>query len=212
MVETEAAEFAQPVYQALEGTENILFSCYFVEAPFVYACMTAVTGADIDNENCSHYLVDYPTNWYRLDNCIVDPEMESLRDAMPEGAFDGSASLQISGCLPAGTTVDLYLSQIYGGYLEWIADGEILYTEELGNTVYEVGESVSGRINYAVSNKKIAVTLPKDTALLEIAVSNGALTCRVWICGCPRNTRRSTGTTPRLMTFSAVWKTAWESR
>lgn len=176
MVETEVAEFAQPVYQALEDRENILFSCNFVEAPFVYACMTAVTGADIDHENSSHYLVHYPINWYRLDNCIVDPEMESLRDAMPEGAFDGSASLQISGFLPAGTTVDLYLSQAYGGHLEWIADGEILYTEELGNTVYEVGESVSGRINYAVSNKKIAVTLPKDTALLEIAVSDGALT------------------------------------
>lgn len=177
MIEAEVSEAAQPVYQALEGRENILFSCNFDGngGTFIYACMTAVDGGDIDNENSSYYLVDYPTYWYRLNSCIVDPEAEYLRGAMPEGFFDGSTSLQISGCLPAGTTIDLYLRQAYGGRLEWNADGEILYSEELSNAVYEVGDPVSRYINYAVSDKRISVTLPKDTALLEIAVSDGAL-------------------------------------
>lgn len=184
IVEIETAQFEEPVFheleetleKALEDRENILFSCNYCEMPFVYACMTDVAGRNIDDENCSYYLMSYPTYWYMLDNCIVDPEEESLRDAMPEGSFDGSGSLQISGCLPAGTKVDLYLNQTYAGELKWNADGETIYTEQLGHNVYEVGEAVSGGINYAVSDKKVSVTLQKDTTLLEIAVSGGGLT------------------------------------
>ncbi len=166
---TAIARDTEPVYMALADAENIIASYNFCEAPFVYACMTSEAGRNIDDENRSYYLVDYPTCYYDLDNCIVDPQTAALRDMMPEGSFVGSASLLIEGSLPAGTTVELYLRQTYGGKLQFIADGQVVYTEELGHNVYNVGEPVSGYINYASSDKMISVTLNEATEQLEIA-------------------------------------------
>jgi hypothetical protein len=165
----------KPVYQAMADKENIIFSYNFCDMPFVYSCMTTESGRNVDDENRSYYLAEYPTYYYDLDNHIVDPETESLRSIMPEGNFDGSGSLQIDGCLPAGTTVELYLRQTYGGQLQFIADGEVIYTEDLGHHVYNTGEALSRYINYAVSDKKISVTLTEDVESLEIATPGGAL-------------------------------------
>lgn len=165
-----------PVYAAMVGKGNIIISYNFCDWAFVYACMTVEAERNIDDENRSYYLMEYPTYYYDLDNCIVDPEKSDLRDMMPWGSYEGSGSLLIEGGLPAGTTVELYLQQTYGGELQFIADGKTVYTEELGHYVYHAGETVSRYINYAVSDKKVSVTLNEPVELLEIATPGGALT------------------------------------
>lgn len=169
-----AEEETSVTYTSFSADDNVIHSFVFGEMPFVYANMTGEAGRNIDDENRSFYLVDYPTYYYELDSYIVDPQNEDLREIMPVGNFEGSGSLLIDGCLPAGTVVEIYLRQTYGGQLEFVADGDVIYTEELGHHIYNVGETLSGYIWYATSNKKISVTLTEDVELLEIATPGGA--------------------------------------
>lgn len=173
-----------PTIQAMAEKGNIIFSYNFCEMPFVYACMTAESGRDIDNENRSYYLAQYPTYYYDLDEHIADPELADLKDMLPAEHFERCGSLLINGCLPAGTTVDLYIDQTYGGQLKLIADGEEIYTEQLEHQLYNRSESISGYIGYSTTDKKVSVTLSKDVELLEVATPGGALSWRgidVWL-------------------------------
>ena len=168
-------EDAEAVYTSFTDEDNVIYSFNFGEMPFIYANMTTEHGRNIDDENRSFYLMNYPTYYYELDNCIADPEHASLREMMSEEFIDGVGSLRLDGCLPAGTVVDIYLSQTLGGELQFIADGKVIYTEQLGHQIYETSENPSMFIHYMTSDKKVSVTLTKDTELLEIATPGGAV-------------------------------------
>ena len=168
-------EDAEAVYTSFTDEDNVMYSFNFGEMPFIYANMTTEHGRNIDDENRSFYLMNYPTYYYELDNCIADPEHTSLRDIMSEEIVGGVGSLRLDGCLPAGTVVDIHLSQTLGGELQFIADGEVIYTEQLGHQIYKTSENPSMFIHYMTSDKKVSVTLTKDTGLLEIATPGGAV-------------------------------------
>lgn len=170
-----AEEETSVTYTAFSAEDNVMYSFIFCEMPFVYANMTGEAGRNIDDENRSFYLVDYPTYYYELDNCIADPKNTSLRDILFEEIVEGVGSLRLDGCLPAGTVVDIYLSQTLGGEMQFIADGEVIYTEQLGHQIYETSEAPSLFIHYMTSDKKVTVTLTRDTELLEIATPGGAV-------------------------------------
>lgn len=168
-------EDAEAVYTSFTGEDNVMYSYNFGEMPFIYANMTTEHGRNIDDENRSFYLVNYPTYYYELDNCIADPEHTALRDMISEEFVDGVGSLRLDGCLPAGTVVDIYLSQTLGGELQFITDGKIIYAEQLGHHIYETSEDPSMFIHYMTSDKKVTVTLTEDTEILEIATPGGAV-------------------------------------
>ncbi len=168
-------EDAQIVYTSFSDEDNVMYSYNFCEMPFVYANMTGEAGRNIDDEIRSFYLVNYPTYYYILDNCIADSNHKSLYNMGSDEFVDGVGSLSIDGFLPAGTVVDIYLSQTLGGELQFIADGEVIYTEALGHNMYETGENPSMYIHNSITDKKVTVTLEKDTQLLEIATPGGGV-------------------------------------
>ena len=91
--------------------------------------------------------------------------------------------IKIGGFLPAGTEITLNIQRteidnylkslgIESGALRVIADGEVLYSEQISDAVYNVGESISGFLTYAESEKQIKVTLSKKTDAVVIDVGS----------------------------------------
>lgn len=91
--------------------------------------------------------------------------------------------IKIGGFLPAGTEITLNIQRteiddylkslgIESGELRVVADGEVLYSEQVSDTVYNVGESISGFLTYAESEKQITVTLPKKTDAVVIDIGS----------------------------------------
>lgn len=137
--------------------DNTRITYNFCEMPYVYAGMPADDGADIDNEGHSMFLTDYPVTYYAAKNSFSDGE-----------------PLTLDGCLPKGTKIQLYLSESSAdNEVSLDADGTVLYNEKLGEQQYQVGGKLSIYHTYAESNKKISVTLEKDTKKLTIASKNG---------------------------------------
>ena len=168
-------QHSEPIIKACQNKTNIIYSYNFCENPFVYTSMSGRPGSDPDIDNSSYFLAQYPTYYYDLDRYIVDTNFDGIKDIFPNKKFDGNGSLFIDGCLPAGTTIDLYLDRTYGGDLKFIADNQEIYNEKLDYKEYEYGATVSSYIQYAMTEKKISVSLNKDVDLLEIATPGGGL-------------------------------------
>lgn len=134
--------------------ENTIISYNFCEQPYVYASMTVTQGENVDNNNHSMFPPEYPTYIYSVGSNI-----------------SAGSPVTIDGLLPEGTRLDLYLRAAWGGVLTIAADGEVLYQETVERADYECEEMVSGFFPYAVSEKKISVTLPADTEELVLTCS-----------------------------------------
>lgn len=134
---------------------DALMMANFCETPFVYAEMTAVAGDNIDIQNHSMFKPEYPVTVYAA-----------------QYHLGKNTPLEISGALKAGTRIDLYLSQVDGkGVFTVNADGNALYSETLSTAKYGTDAPLSGLYPYAKSDKLISVTLPSDTAELQINYS-----------------------------------------
>ena len=155
-------EIAAPGKAVADSRGNVIISYNHCEGPYVYACMTATAGNHIDDMNHSLDLQPYPNYIYAVVSHL-----------------DSERPLTLSGCLPGGTTFDLYLEGSYGGTLDISVDGVSLYSEALPEQSYEVGERLSVYYPYAESDKCVSVTLDSDADELVIACDNGAID----ICG-----------------------------
>jgi hypothetical protein len=132
--------------------DSLIMMSNFCEQSYVYAEMTATEGEHIDNNNHSQFKPEYPVTIYATYRRI-----------------DGEKPLVMTGELVEGTTIDLYLASVDGeGDIEFVADGQVLYSEHLYNGRYNVGSMLSGYYPYAQSDKKIQVQLPADVETLEI--------------------------------------------
>lgn len=149
-----------PIQAVLDGRENLLISYNFCAEPYAYAHMTADEGAHVDNNNHSMQTPDYPTRFYAADPYVGSGE-----------------PLTLDGCLPAGTVIDLYLEESFGGAVTIAADGKSLYTEDLGAARYDVGYQLSRYYPYAASDKCISVTLPQDAGLVTVGTTGGFNWC-----------------------------------
>ena len=135
--------------------DNVLMMSNFCENPFVYAEMTSVPGAHIDHMNHSMFKPAYPT--------VIHAAQYHL---------DQGKTLDFDGELPAGTSLDLYLSKVDGsGDFTISADGKPLYTENLSTAAYTVESPLSGFYPYAKSDKHIRITLPESAKGLQIGYS-----------------------------------------
>ena len=155
-------EQATPTKAVADSKGNVIISYNACEAAYVYACMTGAEGAHIDNMNHSLDLQPYPNYIYSVITHI-----------------DSDNSLTLNGCLPAGTTFELYLENSFGGILDISADGMSLYQEKLTEQRYEVGERLSLYYPYAESDKCISITLDSGADELIISCENGSID----ICG-----------------------------
>ncbi len=149
---------ASAVLSAAGPLENAIISYNYCQHAYVYAGMNATEGSNIDVNNHSMFLPDYPNTIYSVNVNIYD-----------------NFPLTFDGTLPAGTVVDIYLRHAFGGSLEVLADGRSLWREVLEDKEYRCGEMVSGFYPFAESEKKISVTLPEDTDELVISCANGGV-------------------------------------
>ena len=137
---------------------NMLISFNFCEQPFVYAHMTAEEGQHIDNNNHSMQTPSYPTAYYSL-----------------SGYLDDTHTLTLDGCLPAGTTIELYVAESFDAQLSIDADGVQLYQEALGEEAYSVSAPLSRYMLYRTSDKMIRITLTEDAQTVYIRCTAGGL-------------------------------------
>ncbi|MEG1525323.1 MAG: cellulase family glycosylhydrolase [Clostridia bacterium] len=135
--------------------DNSVFMLNYSDMPFVYANMTITEGEHIDNCNRSMFQSLYPVTYY---------------DAQSD--VSSEKPLILTGDLPAGTEVKLYLERTYDvGKLTVYADGEVVYEEALpSHKEYAVTNRLSGYVYYAESNKCISLTLASDVS--EIRFEN----------------------------------------
>lgn len=127
--------------------------------------MTAREGEHIDNCSHSNPITAYPTVFYGVSNAIEETE----------------TPLTITGFLPKGTVVDLYVQEECEGTLAVCADGNTLYTENIPqHNYYEISPLLSNYYTFRTSEKKIRVILPEDTNELVYTFVNYG--CLYW-CG-----------------------------
>lgn len=157
-------EDAEPVQKAMEQFDNVQMLTNFCEMPYVYAEMTAVAGENIDDNNHSMFKPGYPVTYYAVQDRIS-----------PENP------LVLQGDLPAGTRIDLYLSETGGaGTLTVQGDGQTLRSKELAEARYETDSPLSRYYLYAKSDEKITVTLEQD--MEQVIISCGGTLWAEW-CG-----------------------------
>lgn len=132
---------------------NAIISYNHGEMAYLNACMTDAAGAHIDNMNNSMYVPSYPNYIYSVAaSCWVN------------------APVAINGFLPSGTTLDLYLERSgKNTILDISVDGTSLYSEELHDAEYAVGNRLSALYPFAESEKHISITLKEDAEEIIIA-------------------------------------------
>lgn len=130
------------VKECIKDVENIIISYNFCENPYVYANMTDTPGENIDNNNRSVFLPEYPTYFYSV-GWNVDEEHP----------------ITFTGFLPEGTVVDIYLKESWEATLNLSADGEVIFSEYIEKAQFETSNPISIYYQYATSEKKISVTL-----------------------------------------------------
>ena len=151
-------EVGSVVKDCVKDMDNIIISYNFCETPYVYANMTATEGEHIDNNNHSMFLPQYPNYIYSVGF--------NMNEEYP---------VTFTGCLPAGTVLDIYVKKSWGTTVSITADGETLLTEELERNDFETSELVSGYYPYSTSEKKISVTLKKAVEKLVVSCTNDGL-------------------------------------
>ena len=130
----------------LTGLDNIVFSANYCQKSYCFAEMTDVEGASMDLHNHGLFKPEYPLCNYAAQKNINPDNPVSL-----------------SGCLPSGTNIEIYLEKVDGnGMFDISADGVSLYSENLSSKKYEIGEHLSFHYPFAESEKKITLKLESD--------------------------------------------------
>ena len=142
----------------VENVENIIISYNFCEMPYVYANMTATEGEHIDNNNHSLFLPEYPNYIYSVGF--------NMNEEYP---------ITFTGCLPLGTVLDIYVAQSWGTTVSITADGESIFEEEIERETFETSNQVSVYYPYAISDKKISVTLNEDVEEIVVSCTNDGM-------------------------------------
>lgn len=145
-------EVSSVVKDCTKDVENLIISYNFCETPYVYANMTASEGEHIDNNNHSIFLPQYPNYIYSVGF--------NMNEEYP---------ITLSGCLPAGTVLDIYVAKSWGTTVKVTADGTAISSEDIERGEFATSELVSVYYPYATSERKITVTL--EDAVEELVVS-----------------------------------------
>ena len=146
-----------PIYQYIKDKEYTITSYNFCEDSYVYAGMNATPGQHIDHNNQGVQIPSYPATVYFVRN-----------------ALNKEKDLTIDGFLPAGTKLEVYLSNSDGnGDFLVLGDGQELYREALTSQDYNAGYPISSVYYYSTSDKKISVTLEQDVQELKLCVGEG---------------------------------------
>ena len=91
-------------------------------------------------------------------------------------ASNANDKLTIDGCLPKGTTLDLYLASAADANIVIAADNNTLYTEAFaGNQDFNPGFAIAWGEQFKKSDKKISVTLTNDVKEITVTVNEGEL-------------------------------------
>lgn len=91
-------------------------------------------------------------------------------------ASDANNKLTIDGCLPQGTTIDIYLASAADADIVIAADNSTLYTEAFaGNQDFNPGSAIAWGEQFKKSDKKISIALTNDVKEITFIVNKGAL-------------------------------------
>lgn len=91
-------------------------------------------------------------------------------------ASDANNKLTIDGCLPKGTTIDIYLASATDAHLVIAADENTLHSESFeGNSDFNAGSAIAWGEQFKKSDKKISVSIPNDVKEVTVTVDQGAL-------------------------------------
>ena len=151
-------EKSSVIKACVENVENIIISYNFCEMPYVYANMTTTEGENIDNNNHSIFLPQYPNYIYSVGF--------NMNEDYP---------ITFTGCLPTGTVLDIYVAKSWGTTVSITADGESIFEEEIERETFETSNQVSVYYPYAVSDKKISVTLNEDVEEIVVSCTNDGM-------------------------------------
>ena len=122
--------------------------------------MNALEGENIDDNNHTAAIAEYPIYWYGVGDVV--------HDGYP---------VQIDGFLPEGTKINVHIRESFGGTLIISTDNGELYQEKLSETKYET--NLSGTRAYAplyYSEKIISATIPAGIPSINISCTNGKFT------------------------------------
>lgn len=134
---------------------NTLISYNYCECPFVYHNMTATQGENIDNNNHSMYLPEYPNIIY------------SAREH-----FSDDSTVTMDGFLPKGTEITLYLGYANGKFMIK-GDDKTLYEESFQDKTFKTSYLLSSYYPYATSDKKIVIQLKEDVEKVSFVCKDG---------------------------------------
>lgn len=134
---------------------NLMVNYNYCEQSYVYAGMTAAEGENIDNNNHSMFLLDYPNKIYSAMNHFSDED-----------------TMEMDGFLPKDTKITLYISK-GDGTLKIKTEDQILYEEDFHNDKYETSYLLSRYYPYATSDKKITIRLNEDVSTLSFMCEDG---------------------------------------
>ena len=160
IVEYQTIEDSESCYEMMKNKyENTLISYNFCQDAYVFAEMTDAEDENIDHNNHGLFKPDYPVTIYAAKSRINSGE-----------------EILIDGCLPQGTTMELYLKSMNGsGSFIVSTEKETLHTELLSSGSFETGYKISRLYPFAESDKKIAITLDEGAEYIRLACENGGI-------------------------------------
>jgi len=158
--QTPTVSLSRPSYTMMEQKyDNSLIIYNFCQQVYSFAEMTAEEGENIDKNNHGMFKPEYPVHIYAA-----------------KASIDSGGEMMIDGCLPKGTSIEMYLRSTYGnGSFTIESDKGILHTETLESTEFETSYKLSRWYPFAESEKKINIRLEEDTQYLRLSCVNGGL-------------------------------------
>lgn len=143
----------------LEGIDNIIYTYNLDTGAYLYAGMNAKEGENIDDNNHTSLIPEYPKIWYGASSVFL-----------PDYKF------KIDGFLPKNTIMNLHLRETFADNTTLIisANNEDLYQEVLMKEVYNSSLTTECQPVYAPiyqSEKVITVNIPSNTSQINIICS-----------------------------------------
>ena len=142
----------------LKGINNIIFTYNFDCGAYIYAGMNALEGENIDDNNHTTAIVEYPIYWYGVGDVV--------HDGYP---------VKIDGFLPEGTEINIHLRKSSAGTLIISTDKGELHQETLSEITYNT--SLSGTRCYGplyYSDKVVSAAIPANTSSINISCLDGS--------------------------------------
>lgn len=149
-------EEAVPSYEMMtKKYDNTRIQFNFCQQPFVYETMTAEEGLHIDFGGHSMFKHGYPVTIYSARYHI-----------------EADDPITLDGCLPAGTRIDIYLSESGRGTFTAADQSGAVYSEALSDKTYTTSSPLSRYYPYATSDKKLSFTLEQDAEALTLSCTD----------------------------------------